>query len=107
MYLFHNDHDLRGDWDSQASVQTRLLDEIKAMKLFSPTRAREINNGRVSEDGTINERIKKMSKAACDKKGWFFMHNYQWMTVRVEKEEKSKLSQNLTCYYSFIIMFKA
>jgi len=45
------------------------LDEIKAMKLFSPTRAREINNGRVSEDGTINERIKKMSKAACDKKG--------------------------------------
>jgi hypothetical protein len=36
---------------------------------FFPTAAREINNGRLSEDGTINESIKKMSKAACDKKG--------------------------------------
>jgi hypothetical protein len=83
------------------------LDKTKAMEFFFPTGAKEINNGRWSEDGAINESIMKMSKAACDKKGQFFMHNYQQKTVRVEKEEKSKLSQNLTCYQSFIIMFKA
>jgi hypothetical protein len=36
---------------------------------FPPTGAREINNGRLSEDGTINESIMKMPNAACNKKG--------------------------------------
>jgi len=45
------------------------LDETKAMEFFFPTGARKINNGRLSADGTINGSIKKMSKAACEKKG--------------------------------------